>query len=422
MMPLACGLLRLETYVFLWEEMMTNENDRQVKGLSRRDILRYGLHGCTVASVGFGFTLAGGAMTLAQTVASEADKKAAAEHVLTLGLGATLNQFPGRVGTPHMVWAHGTPELKEAIERLSDGKIYVEIHDGGSLGGQINLLKKVQQDVIQGGSCTTQNAAQLVPLLNLMDVPYAIGASDENFWRLLFSKEFNDTFRAACEQRRVTLAVSFPWRRRMMFSRNVSKTVRLPNDMAGMKIRVTASKFEQLAFEILPTSAVPIAWAETYSALKDGVMEGMHIAPGSGYDVGMAPVIGQILDTEWMYNTDSYWLSTAWLNRLPGDLKEAVMQACLEAQQFIFDTYETINRDTMGLAPDSAEDAGFKGAGCAVNFLTDDEREVWKEALSPDRNPKIDTAINEFGREQYEMIRSVVAGDSPATPRAWWNL
>ncbi|MBY6059397.1 TRAP transporter substrate-binding protein [Leisingera daeponensis] len=390
--------------------------------VSRRDILRVGLQGCTIASIGFGFMAAGGTMSLAETVESEADKKAAADHVLSMGLGATLNQFPGRVGTPHMIWAHGTPELKAAIERLSNGKIYVEIHDGGALGGQITLLKKVQQGAIQAGSCTTQNAAQLVPLLNVLDVPYAIGAKDENFWRLLFSKEFNDIFRAAGEERRLTLAVSFPWRRRMMLSRNVDQDVRLPEQLAGMKIRVTASKFEQLAFEVLPSSAVPIAWSETYSALKDGVMEGMHIAPGSGFDVGMAPVIGQILDTEWMYNTDSYWFSTRWLDDLPGDLKDAVMQASLEVQTSIYDNYQLILRETYGLAKDSPSSAGYLGAGTRVNFLTDDERAAWQNVLSPENNGNIDAAIDEYGRDAYEVLREVAAGDGDTTPRAWWNV
>ncbi|MDN3713851.1 TRAP transporter substrate-binding protein [Paracoccus cavernae] len=287
---------------------------------------------------------------MAEVVADETARKAAAEHVLTMGLDATLNQFPGRVGTPHMSWIHGAPEFKAAIERLSGGRIYVEVHDGGALGGQAELLKKVQ-GVVQAGSCSMQNAAQLVPILNILDVPYAIG-NEQNFWRLLFSKEFNDTFRKGTEDRRLVVAFAHPWVRRVMLSRSVSTEVRRPEDLAGMKIRVTAAKLEQLAFQILPTSATPIAWAETFSALKDGVMEGLHLAPGSGYDTGMATVIGQIIDTDWMYNTDSIWLSSRWLDKLDEDLRESVMEAAFEAQTYVYNTYETIQRDTFGIMPD----------------------------------------------------------------------
>jgi len=390
--------------------------------LNRRDILRFGLGSCTVASIGLGFTIGAGRMALADVVADEAAKKAKAEHVLTMGLDATLNQFPGRVGTPHMVWVYGAPEFKEAVERLSEGRIYVEVHDGGALGGQVDLLKKVQQGVVQAGSCTTQNAAQLVPTLNVLDVPYAIGTDDANFWRLLFSKEFNDIIRSATEERRLTIASTQPWRRKMMLSRNVSKEVRKPEDLAGMKIRVTASKFEQLSFQILPTSATPIAWGETFSALKDGVMEGMHIAPGSGFDVGMAPVIGQIIDTDWMYNTDSIWLSTSWLNRLDPTLKEAVMESAFVAQSFIHSTYLTVLRDTMGLLPDSPKDAGFPGAGTTMVFLTEEERNAWREALSVDNNPLLQEAIETYGRDAYETIVKVASGSGSPDPVRWWTL
>lgn len=388
---------------------------------TRRDILRHGLRGCTVASIGFGFTLAGGTLSIAQAAESEQAKKAKAKHTLTMGLDAKLNQFPGRAGTPDMVWVFGAPQFKEAIEKGSGGRIYVEVHDGGALGGQTVLLKKVQQGVVHAGSCTTQNAAQLVPLLNILDVPYGIGADDDSFWRLLFSKEFNDVFRKATEARRVTLAFSHPWRRRVMLSRNVSKEIHKPDDLKGMKIRVTASKFEQLAFQVLPTNGVPIAWSETFSALKDGVMEGVHIAPGSGFDVGMAPVIGQIVDTEWMYNTDSIWLSTTWLNGLGAELKEVVMAAALEAQKFVVAGYKPILRDTMGLAPDSPASAGFKGAGTRVAFLTADEKAVWRDFLSVERQPAFKDAIKSFGEDAYKTLRQVVAGKGSTAPRAWWK-
>lgn len=389
--------------------------------LSRREILRAGLGGCTVASIGFSFTLAGGQKALAEVLADEAAKKAAAKHILTMGLDATLNQFPGRVGTPHVVWVHGAPEFKAAVERQSQGQIYVEVHDGGALGGQAELLKKVQQGAVQAGSCSMQNAAQLVPVLNVLDVPYAIGR-DDNFWRLLFSKEFNDIFRKGTEDRRLVVAFAHPWSRKVMLSHNVTTKVRLPNDLAGMKIRVTASKLEQMAFHILPASATPIAWAETFSALKDGVMEGLHLAPGSGYDVGMAPVIGQIIDTDWMYNTDSIWLNKTWLDALDPDLKEAVMEGAFEAQTHVFDTYKEILRDTFGIMPDSPADAGFRAAGTEMTFLTEDERAIWEKTLSVADNPSLQEAIDTYGREAYDAAVKVARSDADTAPVRWWKL
>ena len=390
--------------------------------LSRRDILRIGAKGCTVASIGLGFTIAGGRLSLAEAAENEEAKKAKAEHVMVMGLDAKLNQFPGRAGTPDMVWVFGAAQFKDGVEQASNGRIYVEIHDGGALDGQVELLKKVQQGIVQAGDCTTQNAAQLIPLLNIMDVPYGIGANDDAFWRLLFSKEFNDIFRKATEERRVTLVVTHPWRRRLMLSRNVTKQVRLPQDLDGMKIRVTASKFEQLAMEILPAGATPIAWAETFGALKDGAIEGLHIAPGSGFDVGMAPVVGQIIDTEWMYNCDSFWVSSSWLKKLGPDLQEAVMQGALVSQKHIFDNYQTVLKDAIGLMPDSASDVGFKGAGTEVAFLTEEEKAEWRDYLSAERNSTLSEGIDTYGRDAYETMRKVVTGSGPTEPVEWWKL
>lgn len=398
----------------------SREKSGNSRTLTRRQALAISAKfGATVASVGFAYMMGKGALSFAEAAASEASKKAKAKHILTMGLDGTLNLFPDRPVAPHSAWIHGQPAFKEFIETNSDGQIYVDLHDAGALGSQTTSLKKVQQGIIQGASCSTQNAAQLARIWNVIDVPYSVGPV-ENHWKLIFSKEFNDTVRATSERLRLTAAIIMPYLRWIEMSVNVRKEIRKPEDLRGMKMRVTGSKFEQTAFEILPTNSTPIAWSETFTALKDGAVDGIHVTPTSVYDGGMAPALAQIVDTMFIYNNDSIWLSTSWINSLPGHLQEVIREASFAGQKMIYDDYEAIHRNAMGLMPDSPE-VGWKATDVNIIHLSHDERAVWVDYLSIERNKDTyDPLIDQYGRKEYELVLEIVKSGSPE-PRRWWK-
>ena len=394
---------------------------RDGRTLTRREALAISAkYGATVASVGFAYMLGDGAMSFADAAAGEAEKKAKAKYILTMGLDGTINLFPKRPVAKNSSWIHGTPEFKAFIEEHSKGRIYVDIHDAGALGGQTNALKKVQQGIIQGASCSTQNAAQLAPIWNVIDVPYTVGPV-ENAWKLIFSKEFNDTVRANSEKHRLTAAYIMPYMRWLEMSPHVDKEIKKPQDVSGLKIRVTGSKLEQAAFEILPSNATPVAWSEVFTALKDGAVDGIHVAPTSVYDGGMAPVVGQIIDTKWMYNNDSIWLSTTWVNALPGDLQEVIREASFFGQNKIYQDYEPMLRDAFGVTRDGPK-VGWKASkNTKIIFLTDAERQVWMDYLSLDRNKaKLDPLIDKYGRKEFELVVKI-AKSGDGKPRRWWK-
>lgn len=397
---------------------MKTKNDT----ISRRDLLKLGAHyGVGAATLALMVGAGAGIPALARAAASESEKRQNAEHTLVLGVDGVLDKFPDRRGTVDSSWINGTRRFKESVESLSNGRIYVNVQDGGALGSQTAGLKKVQQGIIQGASCSTQNAAQLAPVWNVIDVPYVIG-SDENAWRLIFSKEFNDSVRKASEQRHLTLAWSNPVKRWLEMSVAAKRKVYLPEDLAGMKMRVTGSRMEQAAIGILPCSATPVAWAETYSALKDGAVDGIHISVASVHDGGMTPVIGQIVNTGWMYSFDSIFLNTAWIRSLDDDLQEAVMQSCFEAQKKAYDDYDEVMKYAIGVRPDSPDTAGWASTDTEITFLDETQMQAWRDYLSPTRNASVfNTLIDQFGRREYEAVQEILADAGEVKIEPWWR-
>jgi TRAP-type transport system periplasmic protein len=405
---------------------MTNDPKHDpAAAMPRRQFLdlaaRYGFAAAVLTWVGMpAASWAQKAAAAEANAAGEAAKKSRAKHILTLGLDGVLNKNPAGPVVTASMWCIGNVEFKNAVEKHSGGSVYVDLHDGASLGSQTASLRKVQQGVVQACTCSTQNAAELAPVWNVLDIPYAIGPV-ANYWKLVFSNEFEKSVRAKSAEANLLCLFTMPTPRWLEMSKKVDREIRKPEDMKGLKTRVTGSKLEQAAFRILPANPTPIAWAEVFTALKDGAVDGVHVAATSVLDGGMGPVVGQLVDTEWMYNSDSTWLTARWLAALPPAQRDAVLEAAYEAQMHIYDNFERLLRDQAGMKPDSPK-VGWRTFDAKFVRLTDAERKVWKDFLSVERNKAVlNELIDRYGRKDYELVVRVANAPGTPTPRRWWK-
>ncbi len=352
---------------------------------------------------------------------TEDEKKKKAEHVILTGITESPKRWPqGKLSTEQSNLT-GVIEWKQNIEKHTNGKVYVDLQYGGALGSQIDMPKKLQQGTLQAAHGSTQNAAASAAVWNVIDFPYHVGPVD-NFWRLIYSKEFNDVVRKKSEQQGLVVTTFFPQIRWVQLRRGLNREVRMPEDMKGLKIRVTGSKLEQAAFRILPANATPVAWGETYNALQDGAVDGIHVAPGPVADVSISEVIGQLVNTEFLYNSDSMWISARWLRALPSALQEAIMEAVYETQVFQHKVYHSYLRDQWGIYPDSPQDTIWQKLKPRFIYLTPKEQEAWQAYLSYDRNKSTyDPLIAQFGKVEYETTGKIARETSKPEPHRWWK-
>lgn len=402
--------------------MGTQEDMNEDKLRSRREFFKAGAKfGATAAFLAAasstGATLAEAAEAIADI---EKAKKAAADHSLLFGCGGTANRWPeGQIFKQNFDLT-GLLQLKEGIERNSNGKVHVDIKYGGALGGQGAVGRKVQQGIVAGSQSSSQNMAAHAPVWNTTDFPYVIG-SVENYWRMLFSKEVNDTLRKTSMEQGVIPLCTFPQTRWLELKMGLPADVRHPKQLDGLKMRVTGSKLEQTAFEILPSNPTPVAWGEVYSAVKEGAVDGIHVGTGSVADAGIYEVVGQQVNTEWMFNADTLYISTKWFSALPPAVKGAIMEGAYEAQVYNYAIYEPAFKFQAGIRKDSPADAAWNTVKAKKVFLTDAELDTWKDALSYERNKAIyDPLIERFGKTEYETVKRVANSGDAVVPRRWW--
>ncbi|MGE0316021.1 MAG: TRAP transporter substrate-binding protein [Lautropia sp.] len=353
--------------------------------------------------------------------ATEAEKKKAADHVLLFGSTESPNRWPQGKLSKEQSNLTGLIELKQYVEEESKGKIYFDLQYGGTLGNQIEMPRKLQQGVLAGCHASSQNVAASATVWNVIDFPYHVGPVD-NFWRMIYSKRINDTLRKKSEAQGLMLLAIIPMLRWIELRKGLGRQIRLPEDLKGVKIRVTGSRLEQTAFKILPTNPTPVAWGEVYNALKEGTVDGIHVGPAPVADYSITDVVGTQTDTEFMYNSDGFFVSTAWLRKLPQALQEAVREAGYRTQVMQHEVLERYMRDQWGLRKDSPSDSVYKKLGIDTVWLTDKERGAWRDALSYERNKETyDPLIERFGKAEYQAVGEVANGSGAVEKRRWWK-
>ncbi len=192
---------------------------------------------------------------------------AMAEKVLKLGT-------VGRLGMP--IGDAIDQALIPTLERVSGGKLKIEPHYRGSLCGEQTCGEQANQGLLALWTSSTANFGSFGTELAIFDLPY-IFKSIEDADRI--SKEWLSD--RQCELAAETtghkcLVVYSSGGFRQLA--NAQRPVHVPDDMKGIKWRVTKSPIEYTLIKNWGAVPVPYDWTQLYQGLQTGVVSGQYVA------------------------------------------------------------------------------------------------------------------------------------------------
>lgn len=192
---------------------------------------------------------------------------AAAQKVLKLGT-------VGRLGMP--IGDAIDQALIPTLEKVSGGKLKIEPHYQGSLCGEQRCGEQANQGLVALWTSSTANFGSFGTQLAIFDLPY-IFKSIEDADRI--SREWLSDRQcelAAKTTGHVCLVVYSSGGFRQLA--NAVRSVRVPDDMKGLKWRVTKSPIEYTLIKNWGAAPVPYDWTQLYQGLQTGVVTGQYVA------------------------------------------------------------------------------------------------------------------------------------------------
>ena len=321
-------------------------------------------------------------------------RAAAADHVLTFG-----HTF-GKATEDVMIT--GLDVFKQRAEEYAGGRLLVDIHEAGSLGGQTVLPQKVLTGAIQGCQLSTQNFTPFSDVYNLLDFPYMF-PSNEKFEEILGSSEFQDSDFLGQPRAKGFEVLPGMWAnagfRVLGISKKADRVVKTPDDLDGVKIRVTGSKVEQQVFKLTPANPVSIAWGETYQALQQGAADALNVGLGPLTATKIFETLGSATMSQINFNCHITVLSAKWFGGLPGEVQEAILKGAAESFEF--------QKAGQAKANDAMVEQ-WKARGIQVHVLSADEKKVWMDTVGHTL-PVWDSFKERYGASLYEKLVSMTA-------------
>ena len=254
---------------------------------------------------------------IATLVAAMPGRAQDAEHTMRFGIANPVQEF-SHSWTPHVA-------LKEEVEARSDGRIAVELFPNGQLGGIESMVNQVRQGIIQATDPAEGHFATTYPPIQVFSIPYLFLTRDVA-WTVLdgpFGQKLADDMAATTGLRPLFWSENGGFRH---YSNNV-REIRSPADMAGLKIRTMNIPLHMEIVENLGASPTPIAWAELYTSLQTGVVDGQENSIATFLIPKLEEVQSHIVLDGHVYSVNTVVVNEAWFQGLPEDLQQAVEHA-----------------------------------------------------------------------------------------------
>ena len=152
---------------------------------------------------------------------------------------------------------------------LTKGAVKVEVYHNTQLGDAVANVQSVRNGTIGFTTVSASNLNQVVPAMDMYSLPFLF-KNEAHFWWFLAQPQAAELAKQM-EDKGIKIIGYIDSGSRNFFTQ---KAVRTPDDLKGQKIRVMASPVMVNTMKALGATGVPVAWAELYTALQTGVVDG----------------------------------------------------------------------------------------------------------------------------------------------------
>lgn len=215
-------------------------------------------------------------------------------------------------------------KFAELLTKYSDGRFRAAAHHGGSLGSSAQILATLQAGSVHGTSTIAGVISGAVPELSLFDLPFLISGSPAAITAFAAQSKAAARLMEIAEQKGIHI-IGFNG-----FG-HVNLSTRFPvnrlADIHSKKFRVIPSPIRMGAYQDWGAVVRPMDFGEVYSALQQGMIDGMENPPDIVYKGKFYEVANYYTITRHIAIVNCIIVSKKWFDGLSKDLQDVVTRA-----------------------------------------------------------------------------------------------
>ena len=224
-------------------------------------------------------------------------------------------------------------KFKELAEKYSNGDIEVKVYHSGQLGGITEVNEAVRDgSVTMSMSSLTYLAGNYNAKFGVTNLPYLVNRKTVDKLFELMDGDFGARLSKELEKNNFKMLGYYQLGFRNIT--NSKRAVRTPKDLAGLKIRLQPNPVHIEAFRTLGANPIGMDWAEVYSAMQQGVIDGQENPVDIIYMNKFFEVQKYCTLSGHFFDLGGAYINLAYFNKLPKPMQDVVLKAGHEAMIF----------------------------------------------------------------------------------------
>jgi C4-dicarboxylate-binding protein DctP len=293
--------------------------------------------------------------------------------------GSKITMKLSHVSAPGSARDLASHKFKEVVEAETNGRVTVEIYPASQLGGQRDQVEGVQFGTIEMVVVPTAYLGGTQPLITLLDTPFFLPQNVDDLTNFYESEAVKKLLETTEETGIKSLGIWHTGYKQY----TANKPLLSPDEFKGMKVRVMASPILLEEAKALGADGITMDFAETYSALQSGAIDGQTNPIDTIYDMKFHEVQSDITFTNHGTLDQLVMVNKNWFEGLDSEVQQAILKGHTEAAKVSIDkTYEAIDK-YIGI---------IKEQGINLHELSEAQQAAFREAV---------ISVHEFARTHF---------------------
>lgn len=233
--------------------------------------------------------------------------------------------------------------FSQRVLEITEGKLSIDYHPNGELGGDLDLIRQMQDNEIQIVVCQPAPIVSFVPEMAVFDLPMVFYGYDGDKINTVLNgdNDFRTALGKAYEKADLHLLgfVQNGTYRLTTANREISKL----EDFKGLRIRTMENSNQMAFWSAVGAIPTPIAWADVYDSIKDGKVEAQENASDTCFGASLQDVQKYLACTDHMLYCNQICINKETWDSLDPAYQAAIEQAASEAIAYIRPLMENVD-------------------------------------------------------------------------------
>lgn len=275
-------------------------------------------------------------------------------------------------------------EMMKQLARDVAPDFKIDLFLNSTLFRQGTELVALQRDNLEMGNISPQDISRQVPAWSLLTSAYLF--RDANHLRAFFASEMGAQMKKMVEDQLKVKILGPTFFGTRHVGLRTKKRINTPADLAGVKLRMPPGDAWQLLGRSLGANPTPLAYAETYTGLQTGTVDGQDNPLPNVQNMKFFEVMSQIVLTSHLVGFDLLTLNLKTWNAMSADRQRAFQAAADKA--IAWSTAEHLKREAelaegfrrAGLEVYAPDLAAFREHAQKI-YLASDEAKAWPPGM-----------------------------------------